>query len=150
MNQKSVLDEDKNLKARVESMTAQAKAEALDQASEAIGFLRELGLRSRRGEGSDRRRGRRTTPLPAALARRLFPRHDGRLREARAAVANPESSLTIAMVVMKGSEHLASDKIVMRLGGIYALEGVMNTSEQYHQPVLEALCAFVRENTIGK
>jgi hypothetical protein len=28
---------------------------------------------------------------------------------------------------------------------IYALEGVMNTSEQYHQPVLEALCAFVRD-----
>ena len=51
---------------------------------------------------------------------------------------------------MKGSEHLASDKIVMRLGGIYALEGVMNTSEQYHGPVLEALCAFVRESTIGK
>jgi hypothetical protein len=51
---------------------------------------------------------------------------------------------------MKGSEHLASDKIVMRLGGIYALEGVMNTSEQYHRPVLEALCAFVRESMIGK
>ena len=65
-------------------------------------------------------------------------------------MANPESSLTIAIVVMKGSEHLASDKIVMRLGGIYALEGVMNTSEQYHRPVLEALCAFVRESTIGK
>ena len=26
----------------------------------------------------------------------------------------------------------------------------MNTSEQYHQPVLEALCAFVREGTVGK
>jgi hypothetical protein len=35
----------------------------------------------------------------------------------------------------------------MRLGGIYALEGVMNTSEQYREPVLEALCAFVRDNT---
>jgi hypothetical protein len=35
----------------------------------------------------------------------------------------------------------------MRLGGIYALEGVMNTSEQYHQPVLEALCVFVRESS---
>jgi hypothetical protein len=37
----------------------------------------------------------------------------------------------------------------MRLGGIYALEGVMNTSEQYHGSVLEGLSAFVRENTIG-
>ena len=40
-----------------------------------------------------------------------------------------------------------SDKVVVRLGGIYALEGVMNTSEQYHQPVLEVLCAFVRDST---
>jgi hypothetical protein len=47
----------------------------------------------------------------------------------------------------KGFEQLGSDKIVVRLGGIYALEGVMNTSEQYHQPVLEALCAFVRDGT---
>ena len=40
----------------------------------------------------------------------------------------------------------------MRLGGIYALEAVMNdkTSTQYHQPVLEALCAFVREKTKEK
>jgi uncharacterized protein YjbI with pentapeptide repeats len=55
--------------------------------------------------------------------------------------------LLISNQVAKGFEQLASDKIAMRLGGIYALEGVMNTSEQYHQPVLEALCAFVRENT---
>jgi Pentapeptide repeats (8 copies) len=58
--------------------------------------------------------------------------------------------LLISNQVSKGFEQLASDKIAMRLGGIYALEGVMNTSEQYHRPVLEGLCAFVRENTIGK
>ena len=58
--------------------------------------------------------------------------------------------LLISNQVSKGFEQLASDKMAMRLGGIYALEGVMNTSEQYHGPVLEALCAFVRENTIGK
>jgi hypothetical protein len=34
--------------------------------------------------------------------------------------------------------------MVARLGGIYALEGVMNTSERYYRPLLEALCAFVR------
>jgi hypothetical protein len=50
----------------------------------------------------------------------------------------------ISQQVSKGFEQLGNDKIVVRLGGIYALEGVMNTSEQYHQPVLEALCAFVR------
>jgi uncharacterized protein YjbI with pentapeptide repeats len=58
--------------------------------------------------------------------------------------------LLISNQVSKAFEQLASDKIAMRLGGIYALEGVMNTSEQYHGPVLEALCAFVRESTIGK
>jgi uncharacterized protein YjbI with pentapeptide repeats len=35
----------------------------------------------------------------------------------------------------------------VQLGGIYALEGVMNTAEQYYQPVLEALSAFVRDGT---
>jgi hypothetical protein len=55
--------------------------------------------------------------------------------------------LLISNQVSKDFEQLASDKITERLGGIYALEGVMNTSDQYHQPVLEALCAFVREST---
>jgi uncharacterized protein YjbI with pentapeptide repeats len=57
--------------------------------------------------------------------------------------------LLISNQVAKGFEQLASHETVMRLGGIYALEGVMNTSDQYHQPVLEALCAFVRDGTIG-
>lgn len=55
--------------------------------------------------------------------------------------------LLISNQVSKGFEQLAGEKIAMRLGGIYALEGVMNTSSDYHQPVLEALCAFVREST---
>jgi hypothetical protein len=55
--------------------------------------------------------------------------------------------LLISNQVSKGFEQLGSGKIAVRLGGIYALEGVMNTSKQYHQPVLEALCAFVREGT---
>ena len=61
--------------------------------------------------------------------------------------------LLISNQVSKGLEQLASDKMAMRLGGIYALEGVMNMSErpeQYRGPVLEMLCAFVREYTIGK
>jgi uncharacterized protein YjbI with pentapeptide repeats len=55
--------------------------------------------------------------------------------------------LLISNQVAKGFEQLGSDKDVVRLGGIYALEGAMNTSEQYHQPILEALCAFVRDGT---
>jgi hypothetical protein len=44
--------------------------------------------------------------------------------------------LLISNQVSKGFEQLAGEKIEMRLGGIYALEGVMNdqTSPQYHQP----------------
>jgi uncharacterized protein YjbI with pentapeptide repeats len=55
--------------------------------------------------------------------------------------------LLISNQVSKGFEQLGSDKVVVRLGGIYALEGVMNTSEQYRRSVLEALCAFVRNGT---
>src|SRR3954471_1212018 len=57
-------------------------------------------------------------------------------------------AVLISNQVSKGFEQLGSkDKdVVVRLGGIYALEGVMNTSEEYHKPVLEALSAFVREN----
>jgi uncharacterized protein YjbI with pentapeptide repeats len=58
--------------------------------------------------------------------------------------------LLISNQVSKGFEQLGSDKRPIRLGGVYALEGVMNTSEQYHQPVLEALCAFVRDETRTK
>lgn len=58
--------------------------------------------------------------------------------------------LLISNQVAKGFEQLGQpgdDKVVVRLGGIYALEGVMNTSEEYHKPVLEALSAFVRDGT---
>jgi uncharacterized protein YjbI with pentapeptide repeats len=58
-------------------------------------------------------------------------------------------ALLISQQVAKGFEQLGSDKVVMRLGGIYALEGVMNGSELYSRPVLDALCAFVRDGTKG-
>ena len=53
--------------------------------------------------------------------------------------------LLISNQVSKGFEQLGSNVLVVKLGGIYALEGVMNNSDQYHQAVLEALTAFVRE-----
>jgi hypothetical protein len=55
--------------------------------------------------------------------------------------------LLISNQVAKGFEQLGSVQVVVRLGGIYALEGVMNISEQYQKPVLEALSAFVRDST---
>jgi hypothetical protein len=55
--------------------------------------------------------------------------------------------LLISQQVARGFDQLGSDKMVLRLGGIYALEGVMHGSEQYRGPVLEALCAYVRDRT---
>jgi hypothetical protein len=56
--------------------------------------------------------------------------------------------LLISNQVSKGFEQLGNkESVVVRLGGIYALEGVMNTSEEYYQPVLDALSAFVRDRT---
>jgi len=42
------------------------------------------------------------------------------------------SDLLTSNQVAKGLEQLGNEKIVVRLGGIYELEGVMNTSDQYH------------------
>src|SRR5260370_5504474 len=55
--------------------------------------------------------------------------------------------LFLSNQVSRGFEQLGSDKVVVRLGGIYALQGVMITSEQYYLPVLETLSAFVRDGT---
>jgi hypothetical protein len=43
--------------------------------------------------------------------------------------------------VAKGFTQLG----MVRVGGVYELEGAMNNSEQYYRPVLETLSALVRE-----
>ena len=43
-------------------------------------------------------------------------------------------------------EHLGSERLEIRLGGIYALERIAHDSERDHWPVVEVLTAFVREN----
>jgi uncharacterized protein YjbI with pentapeptide repeats len=55
--------------------------------------------------------------------------------------------LLISNQISKGFEQLGSEKVVVRLGGIYALEGAMNNSDQYRRPVLDALTAFVRASS---
>jgi hypothetical protein len=45
----------------------------------------------------------------------------------------------------KAFEQIASDKFLVRVAGIYALETVINGSELYQQPAVEALSAFVRD-----
>jgi hypothetical protein len=47
----------------------------------------------------------------------------------------------------KAIEQLGSDKLDVRLGGIYALERIARDSERDHPTVVEVLSAFVREHS---
>jgi hypothetical protein len=47
----------------------------------------------------------------------------------------------------KAIEQLGSDKLDVRLGGIYALERIAKDSKQDHPTVVEVLSAFVREHS---
>ncbi len=47
----------------------------------------------------------------------------------------------------KAVEQLGSDKLDIRLGGIYALERVATDSTRDHQAIYEVLCAFAREHS---
>jgi hypothetical protein len=47
---------------------------------------------------------------------------------------------------VKAIEQLGSEKLQIRLGGIYALERIARESPKDHWPIMEVLTAFVREN----
>jgi hypothetical protein len=87
--QKSVIEEIKELKAQLESKTERAKTEAFDKASEAIGFLRELGLDNDtilkelgfrgREAAKESRAGQPPKDEPCPICQfRTDPPHDGR------------------------------------------------------------------------
>jgi uncharacterized protein YjbI with pentapeptide repeats len=112
-----------------------------------------LGDRACACAGGHRHRGAAVL-IGAGLAYLQFTKQQETAREQlQASVQQVEQQqraaheLLISNQVSKGFELLGSDKVVVRLGGIYALEGVMNTSGEYHQSVLEGLCGFVREQT---
>src|SRR5271165_1834815 len=50
----------------------------------------------------------------------------------------------------KAIEQLGSEKLQVRLGGIYALEGIANESKELHWPIMEVLCTYVRVNAPNK
>jgi len=85
--------------------------------------------------------------IGAALAYLQFTQQQQASQQQFSHQQQASRDLLISNQVAKGFEQLGSDKLLVRLGGIYALEGVMNTSEQYHMPVLEALSAFIRDST---
>jgi hypothetical protein len=87
--QKSVIEEFQELKARIESLTAHVKSEALDKANEAIGVLRELGIGSDailkaldfggRAKTEESGKGRPPKDEPCPICNfRTDPPHDGR------------------------------------------------------------------------
>jgi uncharacterized protein YjbI with pentapeptide repeats len=86
-------------------------------------------------------------PPTASYAREQLSQHQKTAQEQIKQQQQAAQALLISNQVSKGFELLAGPEIEKRLGGIYALEAVMNNSEQpqYHQPLLEALCAFVRD-----
>lgn len=47
---------------------------------------------------------------------------------------------------VKAINQLGSDKLEVRLGGIYALERIAWDSEKDHWPIMEVLTAYLREN----
>ena len=47
----------------------------------------------------------------------------------------------------KATEHLGSDKLDIRIGGIYALERIARDSARDHATVIEVLAAFLREHS---
>lgn len=49
-------------------------------------------------------------------------------------------------LLTKAVEQLGSEKLEVRLGGIYALERIARDSEKDHWPLMEVLTAYVREN----
>jgi hypothetical protein len=93
--QKSAIEEIKELRAQLESKTEQAKAEALDKASVAIGFLRELGLDNDailkelgfrgRATAKETREGQAPKDEPCQICHfRTDPPHDGRTHRGQA------------------------------------------------------------------
>ena len=47
----------------------------------------------------------------------------------------------------KAIDQLGSEKLSVRVGGVYALERIDRDSEKDHWTIVEVLCAFVREPT---
>jgi hypothetical protein len=68
-------------------------------------------------------------------------------RLSREASQKSSRDLLVSQQVSKGFEQLGSQEVVLRLGGIYALEGVIKVSPEYRRSIVEGLCAFVRERS---
>lgn len=50
----------------------------------------------------------------------------------------------------KSIEQLGSDKLDVRIGGVYALERIARDSSRDHPTVMEVLSAFIREQALSR
>lgn len=88
--------------------------------------------------------------IGAGIAYVQFTQQQETAREQSVEQQRAARDLLISNQVSKGFEQLGSDKVPVRLGGIYALEGMMNTPSNMNQLVPETLCAFVGDETQPK
>jgi hypothetical protein len=69
-------------------------------------------------------------------------------------IANKNVELTGSRLITerfsKAVEQLGSDKIEVRLGGIYALERIAHDSDRDHWTIMEVLTSFIQEKTSRK
>jgi uncharacterized protein YjbI with pentapeptide repeats len=66
----------------------------------------------------------------------------------RTVQVNEEGQITERFT--RAIEQLGSDKLAIRLGGIYALERIAHDSPKDHWPIMEVLTAYVREHALCK
>ena len=57
-----------------------------------------------------------------------------------------QAEFLITQTFTRAIDQLGSDKMEVRLGGVYALERVARSSQQDHWMIMETLTAFVREH----
>jgi hypothetical protein len=69
----------------------------------------------------------------------------GAIYTARTFALNRRAQITDRFT--RAIDHLGSDKMEVRLGGIYALERIAHESPEEHGPIVEVLTAYVRENS---
>jgi uncharacterized protein YjbI with pentapeptide repeats len=55
---------------------------------------------------------------------------------------------TKAIDQIAASDNAGNPKLAVRVGGLYVLEQIMNSSEAQHASILEVLCAYIRDNSL--
>ncbi len=61
------------------------------------------------------------------------------------AVRDTNEAIVVADLYSRAIDQLGSEKLHVRIGGIYALERVAHDSKSYHSIVMDVLTAFIRE-----